>query len=117
MDRPVLLIDDSPDIREAFEVLMELEGFKVVTLESARLGLEYLTTPGNKPLIIILDLTMPEMDGHGFLEKRNADGIALDIPVIVFSAHHQTAILPGTVGWAKKPIDIDNLIKLIRKHT
>lgn len=117
LKKTVLLIDDSIDIREAFQILMEMEGFNVVTLESAKAGLDYLSKPENAPDIVILDLTMPEMDGHEFLKVRTERQIAMNIPILVFSAHRQTEVLPGTVGWAKKPVDIDNLIDLINKHT
>lgn len=117
VDKPILLIDDSVDIREAFQILMELEGFKVITLDSARAGLDFLAKGEITPRIIILDLSMPDMDGHEFLRLRAEKKIALDVPVLVFSAHKQTEVLPGTVGWTKKPVDIDELIEQIKKYS
>lgn len=116
MTAPILLIDDSQDIREAFKILMELEGFDVITRESATEALEALASGELKPSFIILDLTMPDMDGREFLRQKKERNIATDIPVVVFSAHTQTEPLEGTVGWARKPIDIDNMISIIRRN-
>lgn len=112
---PILLIDDSDEIREAFQTLLELEGFEVVAMASAREALSALETKTVEPGYIVLDLTMPDMDGREFLRQRAERGIALNVPIVVFSAHTQTAPLEGTVGWAKKPLDVENLIEVFQK--
>ena len=63
----ILVIDDDPDILDAVSMILESQGFEVVT---ARDGIEGLASlKASNPDLTILDLMMPNLDGFGFCKK------------------------------------------------
>src|SRR5258706_11619303 len=88
MIRPVLIVDDDPDTREALEELLRLEGFYVATATNGFEAIQAaLTSP--KPCIIILDERMPLMSGLEFLRNRERDPRLSEIPVIFATGDSQ----------------------------
>lgn len=65
----ILIIEDEKPLREAFCFLLEGEGFKVMTAENGKIGLERLDS--FQPDLILLDMLMPVMDGMTFLKKAH----------------------------------------------
>jgi CheY-like chemotaxis protein len=86
---PILVVDDDPDVRERMTTLLTREGWRVVSAESGRAGLEAVGV--RKPGLILLDLMMPEVDGFGFLRQLRAKAEWRDIPVVVLTAKDVTA--------------------------
>lgn len=82
----VLVIDDGWSIRQLLLDLLTGEGFEVRTAESGLEGLSILESW--KPDLILLDLTMPVMDGWAFRAKQREAAAIRDIPVIILSADH-----------------------------
>ncbi len=67
MPGKILVIDDDPDILDAVAMILESQGYKVVT---ARDGIEGLATlKAENPDLMILDLMMPKMDGFGVCKE------------------------------------------------
>jgi GAF domain-containing protein/DNA-binding response OmpR family regulator/anti-sigma regulatory factor (Ser/Thr protein kinase) len=83
-DRPVLVVDDDPEVRQLLRRMLESEGYAVGEAENGRVALERLR--GESPSLILLDLMMPEMDGFEFVaELRRHEGWRA-IPVVVITA-------------------------------
>ena len=80
----VLVIDDDPDTRERLRTLLEKDGWSVTEAENGQEGLDRLEA--GRPDIVLLDLTMPVMDGFTFLERMRARPDCADIPVVVLTA-------------------------------
>ncbi len=81
--RPVvLLVDDDAAIRRSLGTGLELEGFEVVPASGGRAALAAAETVS--PSVVLLDMTMPDMDGLEVLERLRASGD--DVPVCVLSA-------------------------------
>jgi DNA-binding response OmpR family regulator len=81
--RPVvLLVDDDAAIRRTMTVGLELEGFEIVCASGGRAALEAVKAV--KPAAMLLDLTMPDLDGLEVLERLRDAGD--DLPVCVVSA-------------------------------
>jgi DNA-binding response OmpR family regulator len=78
----VLLVDDDAAIRRTVAEGLELEGFKVVAANGGRSALA--ANEMVKPSVILLDLTMPDLDGIEVLRSLRAAGD--DVPVCVLSA-------------------------------
>ena len=80
----VLIVDDDADTRARVRASLERDGWSVTEAENGRDGLNCLEhrTPG----IVLLDLTMPIMDGFEFLERMRARPECADVPVIVLTA-------------------------------
>ncbi|MBY0274215.1 response regulator [Candidatus Binatia bacterium] len=81
----ILLVDDNSDVIEVVRVILETEGYVVATASDGADALAQLRA-GLTPKLIILDLTMPVMDGWEFREHQLADPALRDIPTIIYSA-------------------------------
>lgn len=80
----VLVVDDDEDTRRRLRTVFERDGWTVSTAENGLKALDVVTHA--PPQMILLDLTMPVMDGFTFLhELRQRPGCA-DIPVVVYTA-------------------------------
>jgi len=114
--RPILLVDDDRDIREALTDTLEDEGFDVVTAANGLEALELLRTMRVCPSVILLDLMMPIMDGYGFLDARRKDPTLAAMPVAIITAGH--GVDRGRLGDSppvvSKPIKISQLFGVIR---
>jgi DNA-binding response OmpR family regulator len=80
----ILLIDDEPELLVAWALLLELEGFHVVTTVEAREGIELAHRL--HPALVITDLMMPGINGVDVCLAIKADRSLDDVPVILWSA-------------------------------
>lgn len=123
MDTPikrpcVLLVEDDADARAMYGEYLRLSGFDVV--EAAN-GVEALLRARNAaPDIVLMDLSLPLMDGWDATRHLKSDSLTADIPVVALSGHTSE----GTAGGAKragcdafvtKPCLPSDLVKEIRK--
>ncbi len=111
--KSILLIEDDISLRELVQQLLELEGYKVVTAENGRVGLNLLEK-NLAPNLILMDLMMPDLNGWQFIEIKKTIENIREIPVIAFSAYDEHQIKKIEVqAFVKKPIKIDFLLKTI----
>lgn len=112
----VLVVDDDIDVRDAMEDLLIDKGFSVLTASNGAEALKLLRSLTTPPLIILLDVMMPVMDGYGFLEQRRADPSLAPIPVAVVSAGHGVdhERLGDSVQVLPKPINVPKLMATIQ---
>lgn len=113
--RPVMVVEDDPDIRECVQMILEDEGYEVVTAcngAEAERELDHMAVP----CVVLLDLMMPVMSGWEFLEHLKRDGKLDDgLQVIVVSA--VVADVPqGPVKIMHKPVRAEQLIATIRQY-
>lgn len=87
MGKHILVIDDTPDIREAIGELLEDAGFKTAMVGDGRAALEALQAP-TLPDLILLDLMMPVMNGFEFRKNQLADPRLAEIPTVIMTAIH-----------------------------
>jgi CheY-like chemotaxis protein len=80
----VLIVDDDADTREILRHALEREGWRVLEAENGKAGLA--TIQADPPAIVLLDLTMPVMDGFQLLEAIRADPAHGWLPVVVLTA-------------------------------
>ncbi|GGD99354.1 hypothetical protein GCM10011390_17690 [Aureimonas endophytica] len=85
----VLVVDDDPDARERVRSSLERDGWTVVEAANGQEALDRVAAA--PPRVILLDLTMPVMDGFSFLHALRSRPSDRDIPVIVLSARDLTA--------------------------
>jgi DNA-binding response OmpR family regulator len=109
--RPVvLLVDDDAAIRRTMTVGLELEGFDIVCASGGRAALEAVKAV--KPAAMLLDLTMPDLDGLEVLERLRAQGD--DLPVCVVSAREQVSdrvrgLEAGADDYVVKPFALEEV--------
>ena len=113
----VLVVDDDRALREGLVALFRMEG---ISARGAANGFEALSllSKGLRPLIILLDLDMPVLNGWGLVEglKRNADFV--EIPLLIMSGIVDEELAPlrkGDLGFFRKPLNFDGL--LARVHS
>jgi CheY-like chemotaxis protein len=118
-DRPrVLLVDDYPDAREMYTEYLEYSGFEVV---EAGNGMEALQRAVDAtPDIILMDLSLPVMDGWEATRRLKADERTASIPVVALTGHALAGISEGAKkagcdAFVTKPCLPEDLVKEIRK--
>ncbi len=113
----ILLVDDEPDNIEVVAESLEFYGMSVRTAENGRIALEALMDW--LPDLILMDLSMPVMDGWETLRALRADPQTQTIPVLAFSAHAiigdaERALSAGFNGYLTKPVNVPTLLKDLR---
>jgi CheY-like chemotaxis protein len=113
----VLVVDDDADIRETVSLILEDEGYEVVSAPDGAAALAELRD-GSPPDLILLDLMMPVMDGWQFREEQLRDPSLEAIPVVVLSADAGLRDKAGYFGGAflAKPVNIDALLAAIASY-
>lgn len=115
MKSPMLfLIEDEPDIRDSLKEILEGEGYEVCTAANGAEALATLETiPA--PQLILLDLLMPVMNGTEFLKEQGKRPSIANVPVVVLSADTTRKPVEGVSLHVKKPIDLTELLDVVRK--
>src|SRR6185295_7135859 len=90
----ILVVDDDQSIRAGLTTLLREEGYEVSCSANGQEALDLLRA-GTRPCMILLDLSMPVMDGFAFLDQHDADPQLGPIPVIVITAGGQTGRVRG----------------------
>jgi PAS domain S-box-containing protein len=118
LQRPsrVLVVDDEAAIRSALGDVFEVEGYDCRLAANGREALSILSSWDAD--LIVLDLTMPVMDGWAFRREQHAAPTVRDIPVVVISARqsHDTRdaeLVPAAV--IAKPFDLDELVETVHQ--
>ena len=86
MNPLVLLIEDDDDIREVVGDVLEGRGMSVLRARNGRHALGEVRARGVRPDAIVLDLTMPEMDGAEFLAEQEREPLLVHVPVVIATA-------------------------------
>ena len=112
----ILIIDDDAGIRELLTIFLSFKGYPALGLANGAEALTYLQqTP--LPQLILLDLTMPVMDGVAFRHAQQQDPHLSAIPVVVMSAVEELLALQGMAdAYLPKPIDFDALLPLVEQY-
>jgi CheY-like chemotaxis protein len=114
----VLVVDDNEDIRMTIRDVLEDQGFTVACAGNGREALEMLISGQSKPALILLDLTMPEMDGWTFRQEQQKVPRLAQIPVVLFSGHHDAARAAQSLNAAAlmtKPLRLEGLVTLVEQ--
>jgi CheY-like chemotaxis protein len=108
----VLLVDDDPVILRLLELNFRLEGFETMT---ASRGPDAIALAARQPDAIVLDLMLPEMDGHEVYRRLQEDPLLGAIPVVFLTARalDTTPVATG-VRYITKPFDAQALIETVR---
>jgi two-component system cell cycle response regulator DivK len=114
----VLLVDDYPDAREMYSEYLQYSGFDVI---EAGNGMEALHQAIERsPDIILMDLSLPVMDGWEATRRLKADQRTAGIPVVALTGHALAGISEGARkagcdAFVTKPCLPEDLVKEIRK--
>jgi DNA-binding response OmpR family regulator len=110
----ILVVDDDPDIRLLLKELLERAGYAVDEAADGKTGLRKLFV--NTPSLVILDVTMPELDGYQTLERiRDLS----DVPVLLLTARSQElekvrGLSAGADDYVAKPFGRQELLARVQ---
>src|SRR5437868_10195645 len=115
--KKILVVDDESDILEFLKVILEEEGYAVVT----SLKGEYLEQlhNGGLPDLILVDVLLSGKDGREIVKHLKSQEETKHIPVIMFSAHpsaEETARKAGAEDFLAKPFDMGVLLAKIAQY-
>jgi DNA-binding response OmpR family regulator len=123
MPHKILVVDDDPDILEAINMILESQGYKVVT---ARDGVEGLASlRAEKPDLLILDLMMPRMDGFAVCKELQDPRWAKykDMPILILTSVREeasrrryeleTGLELDVDDYVEKPVSPDTLLERV----
>lgn len=118
----VLVVEDNQDNRELFVKVLRVNGYAVLEAEDGEEAIE--KAKSEKPDLILMDLSIPKIDGYEVTRRLKENDECKRIPVIACTAHAmkgdiEDALAAGCDGYIPKPIDVRELPKQINKflHT
>jgi CheY-like chemotaxis protein len=112
----ILVVDDDDALREVFEEVLTSAGYAVVGVSNALAALEHVARFG-PPALVLMDLTMPVMDGRQFLAERRKWATLSHVPFVLLTA--RSAVDAAELGVAevlRKPIGIEELLAVARRY-
>lgn len=116
-DRTILIVEDGDDSRHFMRLALEQLGYLVIEAENGLTAVE--VAERERPDLILMDLSLPVMDGISATGKiRATDGLER-VPIIAVTAHQEADLREGAKAagfdaYITKPIDMDWLGELIK---
>lgn len=115
----ILIVDDNVQNLKLARVILSGEGFDVRTANDAEEALRMLSAFG--PRLILMDLQLPGMDGLQLTRQLKENPRTRHISVVALTAYAmkgdaEKAYAAGCDGYVTKPLDVDDLPKIIRSH-
>ncbi|MBT3313958.1 MAG: response regulator [Anaerolineae bacterium] len=106
MAEKILIIDDDIDTLRLVGLVLQKEGYQIITANNGRQGL--LKMSAESPDLILLDIMMPEMDGYEVARRLRKNPKTAEIPILMFTAKSQiddkvTGFESGADDYLTKP--------------
>ncbi len=107
MAKNILVVEDNDDLRQIFASFIRFSGYQVLEAGSGSGAIEKAAFA--KPNLILLDLTLPDMNGIDVARAIKKHSVTADIPIIACSAYRsggemEEALRAGIVDYLEKPI-------------
>jgi CheY-like chemotaxis protein len=114
----ILVVDDSVDNVAMMSLSLQQEGYRVVTATNGEEAI--VVAARTKPNLILMDISMPRLDGLGATRRIRENVELRDVPVIAVTAHgtegfQRAAYDVGVSGYLTKPIDFPRMHKLVAR--
>lgn len=111
----ILIVDDEPAIRKLVRVSLVSQGYDILEAENARQALQLVKA--DRPDAILLDLGLPDMQGHDLLARWRAE--LIELPIIILSSRTDeagivSALELGADDYITKPFGVKELVARIR---
>ena len=118
MQKAVLIVEDDPDGRELISRILFRANIPIEATGTAEDALQVMSPDDH--VAIVMDLSLPGMDGFELLQKIRADARIAHIPCIAVTAFHtptlkQRAIQTGFEDYLAKPLDDQRLIEKVKR--
>jgi two-component system, OmpR family, alkaline phosphatase synthesis response regulator PhoP len=119
MQRPILIIEDDPDIAESLKYNFEREGWACATAATGEAGLATALNEKEPPILIILDLMLPGMSGTELCRRFRREPATRRTPIIMLTAKASesdrvTGLDLGADDYITKPFSVRELLARVR---
>jgi len=113
----ILIVEDNEMNRDMLSRRLERRGYEVILAMDGRLGLAAAHT--ESPDLILMDMSLPEIDGWEVARRLKSDDTTRSIPVIALTAHamssdRQRALEAGCDDYDTKPVEFERLLTKIQ---
>ncbi len=112
----IMVVDDDPAILDVMRMILEDEGYEVLTAMSAD---DVLGWAGALPGMILLDIWLSGESGETICRQLKSDPATQAIPVILVSANQDAegiARKSGADGFIRKPFDLEEILDVVQRH-
>jgi len=114
----ILIVEDNMDTYELMRFILERNGYITFLAMNGRDGMN--AARKQKPDLILMDLSMPEMDGWEAARRIRQDPHTASIPMIAVTAHalpgdRQRALEAGCSDYVTKPINLAALVEVVNR--
>lgn len=119
MNDTLLIIEDNEQNFYMMRFLLEKNGFKIIGAEDGRKGIEMALRC--KPLAILLDIQLPEMDGYAVAAELKKHDELDGVPIIAVTSYamvgdREHILAAGATGYIEKPIDPETFVAEIIQY-
>ncbi|MBI4979344.1 MAG: response regulator [Spirochaetes bacterium] len=116
MPKKILIVDDSPSMRQMVKFTLTEDGYETVEAEDGKVGL----TRTDGCSLIITDYNMPEMNGIAFIKGVRAQAATKFTPIIMLTTEHEDVKkdegkAAGATAWLVKPFTPEVLKETVKK--
>jgi DNA-binding response OmpR family regulator len=117
--KPVLIVEDEPDIAEGLRYNLEREGLRAVVAETGEKGLELALDRNEPPVLILLDLMLPGMSGIELCRRLRREPQTRRTPIIMLTARGSegervAGLELGADDYVTKPFSVRELVARVR---
>jgi CheY-like chemotaxis protein len=114
----VLLVEDNEMNRDMLSRRLNRKGFHIITAADGQSGID--TAVSEQPDIIIMDMSLPVIDGWTATQQLKANPATATIPIVALTAHamatdRDRAFAVGCDEYDSKPIDLPRLLEKMKK--
>ena len=117
-NRTVLLVEDNEDNLVVYRTILQHVGYQVIEARDGEEGLR--RAEREHPDLILMDISIPKIDGWEATRRLKQSGATRDIPVIALTAHaleedRQKATLAGCDGYLAKPVEPRRVVEEVER--
>ncbi|WP_205314199.1 response regulator [Pedobacter namyangjuensis] len=118
--KKILIIDDDSRNIFALTAVLKAKGYNCLSAVSAQQGLDILNTD-QEIGVVLMDMMMPDMDGYQAIAKMKENEELKEVPVIAVTAQamvgdRERCLNAGANGYVSKPVNVDELMLLLKNH-
>ena len=119
MSRKILIVEDNDDSRELVVKVLKNKGYQTVEAIDGEDAVEKAIA--EKPALILLDISIPKMDGYAVAKKLKSLEEFRDVPIVALTAHamkgdREKVIVAGFEGYISKPINVREFPDQVRSY-
>jgi len=117
MEKQILIVDDSPSMRQMVNFTLAEDGYQVVEAEE---GNSALAKASAATKLVITDINMPGMNGIELIKALRAGASTKFVPIVVLTTESEEGMkaqgkAAGATGWLVKPFTPEKLLETVKK--